>query len=157
MSEWYALYTKPRSEKKVAERMDKKGWEIYCPLKTEIKQWSDRKKKVEVPYFPSYIFLNLDSYEKRYREVLLDPALLNFVFWQGKPATIRDEEMELIKDFLTKYGDQQISVTGHKIGDEITLDEGPFTGLNGVVTRVEKNKVRLLIPALECQLVIRTN
>lgn len=156
MSSWYAIYTKPRAEKKVAERLVKRNWDVYCPLRVEFRQWSDRKKKVEVPYFPSYIFINLDSYEKHRSEVLQDPALLNFVFWQGKPAVIPDEEMNTIKEFLHDHDDQSIEVTNYKIGDEITIDMGPLSGLNGVVKSIEKNRTLLVIPALECQLVIRT-
>ena len=89
--------------------------------------------------------------------MLQDPALLNFVFWQGKPAVIRETEMDLIKEFLEEYDDQRIEISNYKIGDKITLEEGPFSGFKGVVSRIEKNRTLLVIPALECQLVIRTN
>ncbi|MDX1426779.1 MAG: transcription termination/antitermination NusG family protein [Salegentibacter mishustinae] len=48
---WYVLYTKPRTEKRVAESLEQMGVEVYCPLITEIKQWKDRKKKLKTPLF----------------------------------------------------------------------------------------------------------
>jgi len=61
---WMAVYTKPRSEKKVAERLEKAGIEVYCPLQTVIKQWSDRKKKIKIPVFPSYVFVHVGESER---------------------------------------------------------------------------------------------
>jgi len=58
---WYALYTKPKNEKKVTEQLQKSGIEVYCPMVTQIKQWSDRKKKTETPLIPSYVFVNIEE------------------------------------------------------------------------------------------------
>ena len=57
---WYVLYTKPRQEKKVTDSLNAIGVEAYCPLVTVIKQWSDRKKKVQIPLINSYVFVNIE-------------------------------------------------------------------------------------------------
>ena len=61
---WYVVYTKSKQEKKVAEGLKKLGIEAYCPLVTVMKQWSDRKKKVEVPLINSYVFVNIDERQR---------------------------------------------------------------------------------------------
>lgn len=154
MSNWYAAYTKPRSEKKAAERLTKNGWEVYCPLKKEIRQWSDRKKKVEVPFFSSYIFVRLDNYEKRREEVLRDPALLNFVYWQRKPAIISDKEMDEVMAFFEKYNHQEIKADRLEVGGRLELGDGPFAGKQGVITKVGANKVTLLLEQIGIQLTV---
>ena len=154
MSNWYALYCKSRTEKKAAERLEKNGWEVYCPLKVEVRQWSDRKKKVEVPYFPSYIFARLENYEKQASSILYDPSLVSFVFWQGRPAIISDKEMAEIKEFLEKFKGQKIVSESYKVGTKVTLGKGPFEGKEGVVKEVRKNKIVLVIEAIACQLVV---
>jgi transcription antitermination factor NusG len=154
MSNWYAAYTKPRSEKKATERLTKDGWEVYCPLKKEIKQWSDRKKKVETPFFTSYIFIRLENYEAQRVEVLTDPAVLNFVFWQGKPAIISDKEMKEVMDFFEKYEKQNIKADKIAVGSKIELGEGPFTGQRGVVVKMAKKKVTLVLEKLGIQLTV---
>ena len=74
---WLVLYTKPRNEKKVAERLTKNGFEVYCPLIKTLRQWSDRKKKVEIPMFSSYVFIHID--EKNRQLPLYDQGVMNYV------------------------------------------------------------------------------
>ena len=93
MVHWYALYTKPRKEQKVAQQLDQLGFTVYLPLKTELRQWSDRKKKVISPLFTSYVFIQIE--ESKRDTVFVIDGILNYVFWLGKPAVIRDEDMEV--------------------------------------------------------------
>ena len=93
---WYAIYTKPRNEKKVADKLEAIGIESYCPTITSIKQWSDRKKKVTSPVLPSYVFVKIT--EPRRNEVFDVSGVVRYVFWLGKPAVIREEEIKLLKE-----------------------------------------------------------
>ncbi|MEN9685553.1 MAG: hypothetical protein RLZZ28_1339, partial [Bacteroidota bacterium] len=95
---WYALYTKPRWEKKIYSVLVRKGLESWCPLQKIERQWSDRKKIVEEPLFKSYVFVHIDAAEKT--KVLTTDGVLNFVYYLGKPAVIKTEEIELIKKYL---------------------------------------------------------
>ena len=97
---WYAVYTKPRWEKKVAKLLDEKGIENYCPLNKVVKQWSDRKKVVMEPIFKSYVFVRVEDKEKF--ELKSISGILNFVHWLGKPAIVRDEDITTIRKFLNE-------------------------------------------------------
>ena len=95
MLNWYALYTKPRKEQKVAQQLEELGFVVYLPLKVEVKQWSDRKKKVISPLFSSYVFIQIE--ESKRSDVFVIDGVLNYVFWLGKPAVIRNNEIELMR------------------------------------------------------------
>jgi transcription antitermination factor NusG len=145
---WYALYTKPRNEKKVAERLLKNDFEVYCPLIKTLRQWSDRKKKVQVPMFPSYIFCRIAEPE-RY-QLLMDPGVLNFVFWLGKPAVVRDEEIEAIRKIVKEGDEVKVEADQLKKDQLVTIPEGPFKGLTGKVDSIDKRKVLVYVEQLGC-------
>ena len=75
------------------------------PVGEVVKQWSDRKKKVQEPVFPSYIFVNLQEYEQEQTNVLETPGAVRFLFWLKKPGVVREEEVEAIRQFLDNYKD----------------------------------------------------
>ena len=83
---WYAVYTKPRWEKKIDSVLARKGIESWCPLQKVQRQWSDRKKTIEEPLFKSYVFVHVDEQERV--KVLMTDGVLNYVFYLGKPAAI---------------------------------------------------------------------
>src|SRR5690606_40964625 len=95
---WYALYTKPRNEKKVADGLAKLGIEVYCPMVIQVRQWSDRKKKVELPLIPSYVFVRLE--EKERERVFEVPGIVRYLYWLGKPAVITDVEIKTLQGSL---------------------------------------------------------
>lgn len=135
---WYALYTKPRNEKKVADELQLKGYEVYLPLVTTIRQWSDRKKKVQVPLFNSYLFIHTD-YEKNYIDILSVFGVVKFVRIGKDIATLRDEQIHYIKTFLTHETELQVvNNTAFKLGEPITIVEGPFKGMTGHVAEYRK-------------------
>lgn len=152
---WMAIYTKPRSEKKVAERLANSGFEVYCPLQTTIKQWSDRKKKVQMPIFPSYIFVHIYDIDRSI--ILQDPAILNFVYHSGKPAIIRDKEIEMLKQFLDSdhfYDD--VSIYQYKKGDEVDIVAGPFKNYRAQIDEINKSHITLLIDSIGVIIKIKT-
>lgn len=142
---WFALYTLPKNEKKVTERLQNLGIEAYCPMVTQVKQWSDRKKKVETPLISSYVFVNLE--EKERNKVFDIHGIVRYLYWLGKPAIIQDHEIALLKDSL-KGILTSVDVQGVKPGDSLTISRGPFKGKEGVVSQVEKNKIRLVLKEL---------
>ncbi|MFN9519291.1 MAG: UpxY family transcription antiterminator [Bacteroidota bacterium] len=135
---WYALYTKPRNEKKAAEELQLKGYEVYLPLISTIRQWSDRKKKVQIPLFNSYLFIHTE-FEKNYTDVLSVNGVLKFVRIGKEIATIRDEQIQYIKTFLTHEAQLEVvSNTAFSLGDSITIAEGPFKGITGRLAEYRK-------------------
>src|SRR4051812_48560014 len=107
---WYVLYTKPRNEKKVATLLQEKGVEVYCPVKEEVRQWSDRKKKISEPVFKSYIFVSLEDYNGQNIPVLETPGSVRFLWWNKKPGIVRDKEIQAIRDFLNNYKGAEITI-----------------------------------------------
>lgn len=136
---WYALYTKPRWEKKIHKIMAQKGIESYCPLNKVRRKWSDRIKTVEEPLFKSYIFAHIGESEKT--EVRFVDGVLNFVYWNGKPAIVRDEEIIEIKKFLNEYEDVEVRNIEVKPADQVLVNQGVMMGATGRVLRVLSNNV----------------
>jgi transcription antitermination factor NusG len=98
---WLAVYTRPRAEKKVSELLTRRKIENYCPINKVMKQWSDRKKVICEPLFSSYVFVRVPEYAITSLKQI--PGIINVVYWLGKPAVIRDSEIEVIKRFLCEY------------------------------------------------------
>jgi transcription antitermination factor NusG len=145
---WYVLYTKPRSEKKSSDRLLQEGYEVYCPLIKTMRQWSDRKKKVSLPMFPSYIFIHID--EKSRQEPLRDPGVMNYIYWLGKPAIVREEEIKAIREIENQGSDIVVQGSGFERGQFIEIPDGPFKGLAGTVDKVDNRKVLVYIEQLGC-------
>lgn len=146
MKYWYALYTKPRSEKKATERLTLDGFEVYCPLVKTVRQWSDRKKKVQLPMFPGYIFAYVSEIERT--QILMDTGVLNFVYWLGKPAVIRENEMEAIKEIAENGIEVQINSDVFEKGQLVKIPDGPFKGMSGKIDKLDKKNVVVLIERL---------
>jgi len=142
---WYVVYTKPRNEKKVAERLEKFGIIVYCPLVTQVKQWSDRKKKIQVPLFNSYVFVCVEDKD---RQVIFQVAgVVRYLFWLGKPAVVRDEEIEALKEGLKDIM-SSVEVQSIQAGDLLNIPSGPFQGKEGVVKHINKNSLQLILKEL---------
>ena len=84
---WYVLFTKPRSEKKVEKQLLSLGINAYCPTRPEIRFWSDRKKRIEVPVLPSMVLVNIDDNE--INKVFKCSSVVRYMFWLGKRALVR--------------------------------------------------------------------
>ena len=144
---WYVIYTQPRAEKKTAGRLDEAGFEVYCPLREEVRQWSDRKKKVKVPVFNSYVFIRLEDYVRQRVQVLTTPGVSRFLWWLGKPAIVRDEEMNSLRQFLDDYRDTEIQVSYNK-GERVEITQGPFKSYKGIIVDMDRKKAMLIIESL---------
>ena len=143
---WHAVYTKPRHEKKALERLSINGLEVYCPMTITIKQWSDRKKKIRTPLIPSYIFVHVNEKEKS--KVLKDPSVLNYIYWLGKPAIIRDYEIESLKGLISKEKMQEFEIKKLKIGEKISVSKGNLKYENATIKKVNNNNVHVELSEL---------
>ncbi len=143
---WFALYTKPRAEKKLTERLRSKGFEVYAPTQTLHKQWSDRIKKVEEPFFKSYVFVKFEEKDKI--NVLQTQGAVALVTWLGKPAKIRDEEIRAISDFLERYEGVKMESVDFSAGQKLRIKHGSLEDQYGTVLRQSKNRVTLEIEQL---------
>jgi transcription antitermination factor NusG len=151
---WYAVYTKPRWEKKVNGLLLKKEIDVWCPLQKVTKQWSDRKKVIEEPLFKSYVFVRIADTERT--QVLMTDGVLNFVYHVGKPAVIRDKEVELIKKYLAEK-EATISIQSLQSLDEntrIKVNHGIFMDSTGTVLKGGKKKVFVKLESLDQVMVV---
>lgn len=145
---WYVLYSKPRWEKKIDAALVRKGIESWCPLNKVEKQWSDRKKIVEEPLFKSYVFVKISQIERA--EVLITPGVLNFVYYLGKAAIIRDEEIDAIKRYLSddnaKF--ELVSTSKFKENTKVKIAQGVFLDSFGTVVKESNKKIYVQIESL---------
>ena len=137
-TKWFVLYTQPRAEKKVNERLQSLVEECYLPLHKAPHIWSDRVKIVDKPLFSSYIFV-------RCRETELNPLLqvsgvVRIVFYCGKPAVIRPKEIAEIKSFLEKAANHELCV-----GDEVEILSGTFKRVSGKIRQINKKYLSLTL------------
>jgi transcriptional antiterminator RfaH len=139
---WRVIYTKSRQEKKVAEYLKEKNIRHYLPTIKTLKQWSDRKKKVEEVLFKSYVFVNLD--ERAYYEALKTPGAVKYVSFEGKAATISEKQIETIKKTLENSLEFEISTDYFQKGQQITIKKGPLKEATGEVVSWSGKK-RLLV------------
>jgi transcription antitermination factor NusG len=151
---WYVLYTKPRTERKVAESLEQMGLEVYCPLITEIRQWKDRKKKLKTPLFKSYVFIKLE--EKKRNQVFDVPGVVRYLFWLGKPAIVRNEEIEVIQKWLSHEKVNEAKVEHLNEGDRIIIKNGAFKDHEAIIREVGKRKMRLIMPKLGFTVEVKT-
>lgn len=138
-SSWFAVYTRPRCEKKVNAVFELKGIESYCPLTRTKKKWSDRTKMVEEPLFKSYVFVHIAPDEVS--SVRMTEGVVNFVYWLGQPALIRDEEILIIRKFLQEYSEVKAERIELKPQQRIIVNSGVMMDRKGSVIKVLKNTV----------------
>jgi transcription antitermination factor NusG len=148
---WFAVYTKPRWEKKVHFLLEQKGIESYCPLNKVRRRWSDRVKVVEEPLFKSYVFVRLIDDEKT--NVRMTNGVVNFVFWLGKPAIDKDKEIETIKKFLNDYQDIEVKPVTLTVNSKVKIEQGAFMNQEATVIKVMKRKVELKIESIGYSLI----
>ena len=143
---WYAIYTRPRWEKKVDKLLAEKGMESYCPLQKMQRQWSDRKKIVEEPLFKSYVFVRIaDSEQTALRMV---NGVVNFVYWMGKPAVVKDNEIDIIRKFLNEYENVEVTPAQIEPGNKVVVESGLLMGKSGTVKQVLNKKVEVYLESI---------
>lgn len=143
---WLAIYTRPRWEKKVSLLLTEKGLESYCPLNKVRRKWSDRVKVVEEPLFKSYVFVKIGDEDRS--AVRMTPGAINFVYWQGKPAVIRDKEIVAIKRFLNEYENVEVQPIDLKVDERVRITNGTFMDQEGKVLDVRHKTVKVAIDSL---------
>lgn len=143
---WFVVYTKSRSERKVADRLNAIGVEAYCPVKTEVRVWSDRKKKVDVPLLPSMVLVQLLDTDRNL--VFSVSGVVRYMFWDGKPVVVRAREVEVLKEVEQNKGLELNKVETLKPGAEIELSEFGFQDQSGEVMKVSGNKCWVVLKDL---------
>ena len=142
---WYVLHTKPRSEKKVEEQLLSLGINAYCPTRTEIKIWSDRKKRIRKPVLPSMVLVNINDNE--INRVFESPLVVRYMFWMGKRAIVRQSEIDILKKYLKEdYNFVNSKLSDIKVGDDFKLPS--FNNEKGIVSRISKNNIWIYLKSI---------
>ena len=147
---WYVIYTRSRWEKKIAAILNQKGIENYCPLNKVERRWSDRKKTIMEPLFKGYIFIKIEEPKKW--DIKQIDGIVNYVYWLGKPAKIRESEINNIKFFLKEFTSVEVINNKIVIKDAVIINEGILMNYKGMVIDVFGNKARVQIDSLGIRL-----
>ena len=148
---WYALYTKPRNEKKVEEQLHKMGLEVFCPKVSVVKQWSDRKKRVSQPLIPSYVFVKIKEQERDL--VFSVSGVVRYLFFLGKPAIIKESEINAMKETLN-HDFKEVQISDLEKGQTFTIEEGTFKGQEATFLEQKGNKIILRLESLGIKLIL---
>jgi len=147
---WRVVYTRARAEKMVDKRLQQAGITSYLPLKKIKRKWSDRTKTIEIPLISSYVFVKCS--EKERLKVLETDGVVNFVFYRGKPAVIREEEMQRMWKFLADYSHMNIKTVQVQPGQQVTIKAGPLEGKSGEVVYTKETRVGIQLDSLGLQI-----
>ena len=151
---WFAFYTQSRHEKKIRDYLEKRGYEVFLPMQKVIRQWSDRKKKVEVPLFNSYIFVN--ETEQKIPLLLQVPGMAWSIRYNGRPAVLHQNELRIIERFLSSglfvenAPEDQLAK-----GDTVEVIDGPLKGLRGTLIRTsDAEKFSVLLQSINQNMIV---
>ncbi|MBZ9777961.1 UpxY family transcription antiterminator [Psychroflexus sp. CAK8W] len=145
-SHWFVLYTKPRSEKKLAEQLLGDGIQAYCPTRVEIKQWSDRKKKVETPLLPSMILVNIKDEERD--RVFNRKHAVRYLYWLGRPARVTTEEVESLRSMIEDSQFESQGLEKLKPGEKLDMTSLGFEHIQGTVQFVNDQECWIVLENL---------
>jgi transcription antitermination factor NusG len=138
---WYAAYTRAHHEKLVTKHLQQRSLECFVPLYQSVRQWQDRRVRLELPLFPGYVFIRLALCDRL--QVLELPGIVRLVGFNGHPTPLPVEEIELIRTCLAR----RCPVRPHPYmqrGQQVRVLSGPLEGLTGVVVR-QRNRTRFVI------------
>jgi transcription antitermination factor NusG len=152
--QWHVIYTKSKWEKKVDELLMQKGYESWCPVQKQERRWSDRKKIIDVPLFRSYVFIKASKED--YTAILSTAGVVNFLYFEKKPAIIRDAEIEVIKKYLGLAVEsiQVIDMTNLPLQTKVEINQGLFMGRRGEVIKSGKNNAFVRLESLNMMMIV---
>jgi len=138
---WYAAYTCPRHEKSVARQLEDRGVDSFLPTYRSLHRWKDRRKEVEQPLFPSYVFVRVVRDERT--RILQLPGIVRFVSFNGRPAELAEIEISALRNGLR----ERMLIEPHpylRVGRRVRITHGPLAGANGILLR-KKDQYRVVL------------
>ncbi len=151
---WHVIYTKSKWEKKVDSLLMQRGFESWCPVQKKERQWSDRKKIIEEPLFRSYVFVKAAKEDSN--QILSVNGVVNFLYFEKKPAIIRDKEIETIKKYLGEsyQSIQVIDMTNIPAQTRVSINNGLFMGQKGEVIKAGKRNVFVRLDSINMMMIV---
>jgi len=151
---WYAIYTRPRAEKQVFQRLEEAEIEAFLPLQKTFRMWSDRKKLIEKPLLTSYVFVK--TVKTRFPLIYKTTGVVKFVSFEGQPVSIPQKQIDNLR--LLVNSDASIEVSSEKFatGDNVEVISGSLVGLTGELIKIgSKNRVIVRIDRLDQNLILK--
>ncbi len=140
---WYALYTRSRFEKKMLGELTDRSIEVFLPMREVLSRWKDRKKRIWIPLFPGYLFVNhVDTPENRFR-ILNIPGAVRFVGFEGHANPVPDEQILAVRRFL----EASIAIDPYpyvQVGSRVEVIAGPLKGIRGILVE-KRGRFRFVI------------
>ena len=153
---WYAVYTRPRFEKQVLQGLLDQGIDAYLPLIKTMRQWSDRKKMVEIPLFSSYVFVNIDR--RFYDQVLQTLGVVKYITFEGKAATIPPDQIDNLRIIVDSNEKVETTWERQKKGDRVMVNAGSLKGLTGeLISDGDRKKVFVRIDSIDQNLTVEVH
>jgi transcriptional antiterminator RfaH len=153
VSKWYAVYTHPRAEKQVYERLVEIGIETFLPMQKTYRIWSDRKKLVEKPLISSYIFVKTNNHN--FPKVYKTQGVVKFVTFEGVPASIPQNQIDILRLLINSDAEIEVSSAKFAQGDNVEVISGSLTGLTGELIKIgSRNRVIVRIDKLDKNLIL---
>ncbi len=151
---WYALYTKPRAEKQVHQRLTESDIETFLPMQKTIRIWSDRKKLVEKPLLSSYVFVrtNYKSFPLVYKTI----GVVKFISFDGQPVAIPQKQIDNLRLIINSNADVEVTSEKFEQGDSVEVVNGSLIGLTGELIKIgTNNRVIVRIDKLDQNLILK--
>lgn len=151
---WHVIYTKSKWEKKTADVLMQHGVESWCPVQKKERQWSDRKKIIEEPLFRSYVFVKISQTERV--KVQETNGVVNFLYFEKKPAIIRDNEIDAIKKYLGMANSsiKIVNLANIPPQTKVAINQGLFMGQRGEVIKASKKTVFVQLESMNLMMIV---
>lgn len=151
---WYVIYTKPRHEKSVSVKLMEANIESFLPTVKMLRNWRDRKKYVDLPLFPSYIFVYLNKMQDYY-EGLNTEGSLYFLKAGKEIAKVNECVINSIKLITNRDNEIEVTSSNFQVGQQVVIQQGPMTGLAGEIVQLDGvKKVLIRVKLLQRNLLV---
>ncbi len=151
---WYAVYTTSRAEKQIYDRIVNKGVEAYLPLQKTFRMWSDRKKMIEKPLIPSYLFVKISK--KEFPLVFTTPGVVKFITFESLPVPIPQYQIDNLRILIDSDADIEVTSEKYSKGDIVEVVRGSMIGLMGELIKIgNRNRVVVRIDRLDQNIIVK--
>jgi transcription antitermination factor NusG len=150
---WYAVYTKPSCEKKVASLFTKRKIENYCPLNSRQIKSFRRSKILQEPLFKSYVFVYITMAEIALLKQT--DGVISMLYWMGEPAVIKEDEIGAIKEFINDHRNIELERTQVNVHEVARVVDGPSYSMEGNVVAVKNKTLKVSLPSLGCIMIAK--
>jgi len=152
---WYAVYTKSRHEKVVAEELWQKEIEVFLPLRSIVSKWKDRRKEVQFPLFPGYLFVNVPIRERRL-DIIKVPSVVRIIGYENEPIPIPTDQIVAVRTLVFSELPYD-PFPDIAVGSRVRVKRGPLRGLDGVLVEKKSNcrfviSIDLIQQAVACEI-----